>query len=229
MIEWVIEVHNHFSLKPETLFLTINIIDRYLGYEKVKRNKLQLIAVSALFIAGKYEEIYPPELRDYVYVCKNSFTKSDILKAEFEILRMLDFNMLTVSPYLIYQRLFLITKSSLEELYGKVGNISFHIGCFFIELSLFEYKMLKYPPSVVASSAIFATRKLMKIKPTWPTENMKNSFHYNSKEVLECSKELFNLTKKYINSTLVNLKNKYSKKEYFKAYEVIRELMTKSG
>ena len=229
MIEWVIEVHNHFTLKPETLYLTINIIDRYLGFEKVKRNKLQLIAVSAMFIAGKYEEIYPPELRDYVYVCKNGFNKTDILRAEFEILRKLDFNMLTISPFLIYQRLYLITKTSFDDLYGKIGNTSYHIGCFFLELSLFEYKMLKYSPSVIASSAIFATRKLMKIKPTWPSENMKNCFNYDSKEVLECSKELFGLTKRYINSTLVNLKNKYSNKDYFKAYEVICELLNKSA
>lgn len=228
MMEWVLEIHNHFSLKPETLYLSVNIIDRYLEVEKIKKNRLQLVAISALFIAGKYEEIYPPELRDYVYICKNNFSKNDILKAEFEILRRLNFDLLTISPYLVYQRLFLISKNSLEELQGGIGNLTYHIGCFLLELSILEYKMLKYSPSVIASSAIFSTRKLLKIKPTWPVDNMKSCFVYNSKDVLDCSKEMLNITKRYINSSLTVLKNKYSKKEYFKAYTNILSIFNKS-
>jgi hypothetical protein len=30
LVDWLIEVHLKFKLLPETLFLTVNIIDRYL-------------------------------------------------------------------------------------------------------------------------------------------------------------------------------------------------------
>lgn len=59
LIDWLIEVHLKFKLLPETLFLTINFIDRYLQKNQTPRDKLQLIAVSSLLIACKYEEIYP--------------------------------------------------------------------------------------------------------------------------------------------------------------------------
>jgi hypothetical protein len=60
----LVEVHKSFTLLPETLFLTLAIIDRYLEAEIVKRDKLQLIGVTALLIASKYEEIYAPEVSD---------------------------------------------------------------------------------------------------------------------------------------------------------------------
>ena len=60
LIDWLVEVHLKFKLMPETLYLTINLIDRYLEKETIMRNKLQLVGVTAMFIASKYEEIYAP-------------------------------------------------------------------------------------------------------------------------------------------------------------------------
>ena len=67
---------------PETLFLTINIIDRYLEKTQIRRTKLQLVAVAALLIASKYEEIYVPELNDFVFISDSAFTKEEILQME---------------------------------------------------------------------------------------------------------------------------------------------------
>lgn len=69
LVDWLVEVHLKFKLVPETLYLTVNIIDRYLALKEVSRPKLQLLGVTALLVAAKYEEIYPPELRDLVYIC----------------------------------------------------------------------------------------------------------------------------------------------------------------
>lgn len=66
LIDWIVEVHKKFKLLPETLFMTVNIIDRFLELATCTREKLQLVGISALFIAAKYEEIYPPPLKDFV-------------------------------------------------------------------------------------------------------------------------------------------------------------------
>jgi len=63
LVDWLVEVHMKFNLVPETLFLCINVIDRYCEIVNVPRAKLQLVGVTALLIACKYEEIYPPEVR----------------------------------------------------------------------------------------------------------------------------------------------------------------------
>lgn len=78
LVDWLVEVHLKFKLVPETLYLTINLIDRYLEREEVSRPKLQLVGVTSLLIASKYEEIYPPELRDLVYICDRAYTKQDV-------------------------------------------------------------------------------------------------------------------------------------------------------
>ena len=62
LIDWLVEVHLKFKLVPETLYLTVNLIDRYLEKVEVMREKLQLIGVTAMLIASKYEEIYAPEV-----------------------------------------------------------------------------------------------------------------------------------------------------------------------
>ena len=66
LVDWLVEVHLKFKLMPETLYLTVNLIDRYLEKEKIKRSQLQLVGVTAMFIASKYEEIYAPEDRKSV-------------------------------------------------------------------------------------------------------------------------------------------------------------------
>jgi len=78
LIDWLVEVHLKFKLVPETLYLTVNIIDRYLEKEEVSRPKLQLVGVTSLLIASKYEEIYPPELRDLVYICDRAYTRNEV-------------------------------------------------------------------------------------------------------------------------------------------------------
>ena len=79
LVDWLVDVHLKFKMVPETLYLTINIIDRYLENNQVRRSKLQLVGVAALLLAAKYEEIYPPALNDFLQVSENKFTKAMVL------------------------------------------------------------------------------------------------------------------------------------------------------
>lgn len=66
LIEWIIDVHRKFRLLPEALYVTTFIIDQYMSKQKIEKSKLHLIGVSTLWIAAKYEEIYPPDLSDFL-------------------------------------------------------------------------------------------------------------------------------------------------------------------
>lgn len=79
LVGWLIEVHLKFKLLPETLFLTVNLIDRYCEKKYVQRTNYQLLGVTAMLIASKYEEIYAPEIRDFVYITDKAYTKEQIL------------------------------------------------------------------------------------------------------------------------------------------------------
>ena len=146
LIDWLIEVHLKFKLLPETLFLTVNLIDRYLEKEQIPRTKLQLVGVTSMLIASKYEEIYAPEVRDFVYITDKAYTREEILKMEYSILQALDFNITTPSTYRFLER------------FCKISNADtplFNLARYLIELPLIEYKMLKYTPSNLAASALF--------------------------------------------------------------------------
>lgn len=82
LVDWIIEVHLKFKLLPETLFLTVNLTDRYLEKTQISRTKLQLVSVAALLIASKYEEIYVPELCDFEFITDNAYSKEEILEME---------------------------------------------------------------------------------------------------------------------------------------------------
>lgn len=181
---------------------------------------LQLIGVSAMFIASKYEEIYAPELRDFEFVTKEKCSKKSILSMEYDILKKLQFNVLIVSPLLIFNRLFFITANSKEELKSHEMNQIYHLSNFIMELCLLEYTMLKYSPSIIAASALFVSRKVFKLKPSWP-QNISSIASICSDTVFECSKEILSLIKKEKKSTINILKDKYSRPLCLNVYSIL--------
>ena len=138
LVDWVIEVHLKFKYFPETLYLAINLIDRYLERTQILRNRLQLVAVAALLIASKYEEIYANEVKDFVFISDNAYTREEVLSMEEQILISLEFNVTIASSFRFLER------------FAKVGQVSqkvFHLGQYLAELTLIEQRMLVYKPS----------------------------------------------------------------------------------
>ncbi|MDC0366797.1 hypothetical protein OAM67_00030 [bacterium] len=90
--DWLIEVALKFKLGTETLFLTNSIIDQYLTVKQCARRQLQLVGVTAMLIASKYEEIYFPEIRDFVYITAKTYTRKQILTTEHQIVQACDYS-----------------------------------------------------------------------------------------------------------------------------------------
>ena len=66
LIDWLVDVHESFGLKEETLHLAIIYLDEYQKRQMICRDDYQLVGVTCLWIASKYEEIYPPNIKKYV-------------------------------------------------------------------------------------------------------------------------------------------------------------------
>jgi hypothetical protein len=103
LIDWLVDVHAKFKMNHQTLFLATNLIDRYLEQIAVPRTQLQLVGISSLFIASKYEEIYPPDLKDFVKCCDNTYTADQILEVESHIISILNFNLVFTSSYQFFE------------------------------------------------------------------------------------------------------------------------------
>ncbi|KAG2139959.1 cyclin-like protein, partial [Suillus cothurnatus] len=79
-------------LLPETLFLHINIVNRFLSACVISPAKLQLVGTTCLSIASKVEEIVAPSISHFLHCMDSSYTESDILLAEQYILKTIDWN-----------------------------------------------------------------------------------------------------------------------------------------
>lgn len=99
----------------ETLYVTVGIIDRYLALVPIKKAQLHLLGVTAMLIATKYEEIYPPELKDLLNLAENKFTKDEVLSMENEILRTLEFNFFSPSSLRFIERYRRISNTASDD------------------------------------------------------------------------------------------------------------------
>ena len=97
VVDWLVDVHRKFKMRMETLFIAFCIMDRYLEKNQIHKEIFQLVATSSLFIASKYEEIYPPSLEDFVYICADTYSKSEIIEMESMILCDLEFGLVFTS------------------------------------------------------------------------------------------------------------------------------------
>ena len=70
----------------------------------VSRQKLQLVGVVAMLLAAKYEEIYPPEVKDFIYIAANTYTRDDILRMERLMFSTLDHNITCPTVYVFLKR-----------------------------------------------------------------------------------------------------------------------------
>lgn len=104
LVDWLTEVHNKFELMPETLYLTVNIVDRYLATKTVPRKELQLVGISAMLVASKYEEIWAPEVNDFVCISDKAYTHQQVLVMEKRILSGLEWNLTVPTPYVFLVR-----------------------------------------------------------------------------------------------------------------------------
>ncbi|KAG8062737.1 hypothetical protein GUJ93_ZPchr0003g18389 [Zizania palustris] len=78
LVDWLVEVAEEYKLVSDTLYLTASYIDRFLSANAINRQKLQLLGVSAMLIASKYEEISPPNMEVFCYITDNTYMKQEV-------------------------------------------------------------------------------------------------------------------------------------------------------
>jgi len=93
LVDWLVEVGEEYKLCPQTLFLTVRYIDRLLSAVSVHRTKLQLVGITCMLLASKYEEIYPPSVDDFVYISDNTYSRDEVLRMETVLLNSLKFSL----------------------------------------------------------------------------------------------------------------------------------------
>ncbi|THU94810.1 hypothetical protein K435DRAFT_667596 [Dendrothele bispora CBS 962.96] len=214
LVDFLVEIHFSFRLRPETLYLTLNIVDRYVSRRVVYIKHYQLVGCAALWIAAKFEDAKErvPTVQDLVQMCHDAYEESAFIQMEGHILSTIQWTLghPTAEAWL---RL-MCCGPVVEE--PKVQ----HVARFLMEITLFYREFVKFPPSCIALAALTLARYLgSKSRRVWE----------ETPECLEIVELLDNRLSKHVSDLSETLVKKYSYAFYSKAATFVVEYYLQGG
>ncbi|KAF9975037.1 hypothetical protein BGZ73_001444 [Actinomortierella ambigua] len=194
LVDFLIEIHNHFHLQPETLYLAMNMMDRYLSKRVVYKKHYQLVGMTSLWISSKYEDSKEklPSVSQLCKLCSNTYDEAAFITMERHILKTLDYNLghPTAEAFL---------KKDLE-FSGTDDTVVRHVAQFLMELSLFQRCFLSFGSSTIASAALVLARNICRKQIVIPTDpNVFSCIQYLDNSLTNVSKTVH---EKYARSRL---------------------------
>ncbi|KAL0273263.1 UNVERIFIED_CONTAM: hypothetical protein PYX00_005976 [Menopon gallinae] len=208
LVDWLVEVVEEYRLKTETLYLAVSYIDRFLSYMSVVRAKLQLVGTAAMFIASKFEEIYPPDVKDFVFVTDDTYSKKQVLRMENLILKVLSFDVST--PTTLYFLTYYLSN------YTTTDRVKY-LAMYLCELTLLEADpFLEFLPSVTAASALLVARYTLseEIGEEVFPEKLQEAMDHHIEDLITCIAAIDKMYKKSPNNPQRAINEKYKSEMY---------------
>jgi len=214
LIDWLTELHLKFKLWTETMYVCVGIIDKMLIAEpNFKKKDLQCLGITALHIAGKYEEIYPPELRNILKVTDNAVSKDHVLALEFRILQKLDFNLTFPSIFRFMERFCRV---------AQVNERTQTLAQYLCESCLLDCTLMKEKPSKLAAVSLYAAQRAVKgtHANVW-SATLAKSTGYKEDELRGMAVDLLQFIKNVENSSLQSIFKKYSSPKFLEVAKLL--------
>jgi cyclin B len=205
LVDWLIEVHNRYKMRDETIFLAVRLIDKYLSIRPIEYDRFQLLGTASLMIAAKYEEIYPPKVKDFVYICANAYTRADVLKMEARILHLMNFDLVfptSIQFFGFFQKLF--------KFEPAVKNLTFYI----LYGSLICHNFTQTNPRLLAYSAVIMANKAFKNYDGIKEFKANVPGNFKDSEVNLCIFQIYNMLLGMKKSELSALRTRFSAEKY---------------
>uniref|UniRef100_A0A672YSQ6 G2/mitotic-specific cyclin-B2 n=1 Tax=Sphaeramia orbicularis TaxID=375764 RepID=A0A672YSQ6_9TELE len=201
LVDWMVEVMQEFRLCCETLHLAVNYLNRFLSRTSyMKRSKLQLLGTAALMIAAKHEEIFPPDLSEFVDITNSTYTKQQLIRMEHAILKVLSFRMAAPTVQYFLRQFMLVHLVNVNT-----ENLALYVA----DLSLLEVDpFVQYTPSQVAAAAYCLANYTVN-KSLWP-DTLQAFTGYTMADFVQCMNDLHILYKNAENLPQQTIREKYS-------------------
>jgi G2/mitotic-specific cyclin-B, other len=216
LVDWLVEVHHKFKLYTSSLYLCVNILDRFLSKVSILRARLQLVGISAFFLACKFEEVYPPGANDFVHITDNAYTKKEMLTMESDILAALNYEILVPTAHTFLSRYLNAIRAS--------DSIR-HLANYYAERNLQEAHMLEVKPRVYAGAALYAALKQQNMRyasklhssPVWTTI-LQDESNLSEADLLPCARLMIKHAREEPITTskrkLIAAKRKYTQEKF---------------
>nr|CAB3471412.1 unnamed protein product [Digitaria exilis] len=189
----LLQVSEEYKLVPDTLYLTVNLIDRFLSRNYIERHRLQLLGITSMLVASKYEEICAPRVEEFCFITDNTYTKAELTCLLFLTRRFL--------------RAAQASRKTPSITLGFLAN-------YLAELTLVDYGFLKYLPSVVAASAVFLARWTLDQSDLPWNQTLEHYTSYKSSDIQLCVCALRELQHNTSNCPLNAVREKYRHQKF---------------
>ncbi|KAK7310823.1 hypothetical protein RJT34_08574 [Clitoria ternatea] len=182
LVDWLVEVAEEYKLLSDTLHLSVSYIDRFLSVKPVSKSRLQLLGVSSMLIASKYEEIKPPGVDEFCGITDNTYDKREVVKMEADILKSLNFEMGSPTVNTFLRRFVAFASENQNTPNLQIEFLSSYLA----ELCLLDYDCLRFLPSIVAASVVFLAKFIIRPEVHPWTSSLWECSGYKSIELKEC-------------------------------------------
>ncbi|XP_022977048.1 putative cyclin-A3-1 [Cucurbita maxima] len=210
LVDWLVEVAEEYKLVSDTLYLSVSYVDRYLSLNAISRQKLQLVGVSAMLIASKYEEISPPHVEEFVYITDNTYNREEVVEMEADILKSLEFELGDPTIKTFLRRFTMVAQETYE-----FNTLQFEfLGYYLAELSLLDYNCVKFLPSLVAASVIFLARFMIQPKKHPWISRLEHFTGYKPADMKDCILLVHDLYLSRRGGALAAIREKYKQHKF---------------
>ena len=213
-INWLIMInHKVFKFKENTLFLCIQIIDRFLSKKMLNIEKTELLILCALILASKHEEMDYVNMTESLQLSSNKFTKEQIINMEYEILNELNFEIIIPNMNDYY---------NVYAIIYNLSDIEKNRGLYLLNIVLCDYYLLEYPNFILALAVIKIIVKksvkylieIIKDLMTKNNEDLYLDFIMDEKEIDKLCDKIKLLYKKFISTKYKSIQDKFSEEKY---------------
>ncbi|XP_041502093.1 G2/mitotic-specific cyclin-B3 [Microtus oregoni] len=209
VVDWLVEVQSSFQMSNETLHLAVKLMDCYLMKAQCKKDNLQFLGSTVYMIAAKFEESYPPPLREFLYICEDPYEPRDMTSLEMKILKTLNFDINIPTAYHFLRRYTTCAHASMKTL---------TLSRFICEITLPEYEFIKEKPSKLAAACLALALYMRNLDNCIPL--LEQQTHYKIRELYTLVLKLNSLVAFQPNCCLKNVYAKYSEENFFEVAKI---------
>ena len=224
-INWLIMIiYKIFKFKENTLFLSVQITDRFLSKKMLSVEKTELLILCSLILSSKHEEIDYVNMVESLQLASNKFTKEEIINMQYEILSELNFELI------------IPTMNDYYSIYCTILNLSeidINKGTFLLNIVLVDYHIIKYPNFLISLAVVKLVYNksinslITKIRYFLIKNNQENFLEMiNEEKLLDkvCSK-IKKIYKRYLENKYKNIQEKFSDEKYNSVANISSELI----
>ncbi|KAJ8453290.1 hypothetical protein Cgig2_008174 [Carnegiea gigantea] len=210
LVDWLVELAEEFKVVSDTLYLTISHIDRYLSKKPINRQRLQLLGVSSMLIASKYEEIDPKSVEKFCDMTENTYTKQEVVQMEADVLKTLNYEMGNPTIKTFLRKFTRIAQGDTKSLNLQLEFLGYYLA----ELSLLDYNCVRFLPSTVAAAAVFLAKFTINPKKHPWNSSLQSYTGYKPLDLKECVLRIQELQLQKRAGSLAAIRNKYKQHKF---------------